>query len=95
MRVRYTEEALAEVADILNYIARDNPIAADEVSLAIEDTVAMIRGQPRLARVVYHGQVRAFPVGEYPYRIFYQAKPDEIVIRNVRHTRRQRPWEGE
>jgi plasmid stabilization system protein ParE len=95
MKIRYTCEALSEIADILSYIARDNPIAANEVSLTIEDTIAMIRGQPRLARVVYHGQVRAFPVGEYPYRIFYQAEPAEIVVRNVRHTRRQRPWEGE
>ena len=51
---------MAEVADILKYIARDNPIATNKVSLAIEDTVAMIRGQPQLARVVYHGQVRHF-----------------------------------
>jgi len=89
MNVRYTEEALGEVADILDYIARNNPIAAYEISLAIEGTVAAIRQQPRLARVVYSGQVRAFPIGDYPYRIFYEVKLVEIVIRNVRHTRRR------
>ena len=96
MTVRYTDAALAEIDDILEYIARDNPVAANEVSLAIENTVALIQGQPRMAHIVYRGMVRAFPVGDdHPYRIFYQVKPGEIVIRNVRHTRRQQPWEGE
>jgi len=95
MTVHYTVTALGEIDDILEYVARDNPAAANEESLAIEDTVALIQRQPRIARVVYRGMVRAFPVGDYPYRIFYQAKPAEIVIRNVRHTRRQQPREGE
>jgi plasmid stabilization system protein ParE len=95
MKIRYTDEAIGEVSDILAYIAKDNPTAAREVSLAIEDTVNLLRKQPRIARVVYHGQVRAFPIGNYPYRIFYQVTLTDIVIRNVLHTRRQRPWEGE
>jgi plasmid stabilization system protein ParE len=95
MTVRYTDTALGEIDDIMEYIARDNPVAANEVSPAIEDTVALIQGQPRMAHVVYRGMVRAFPVGDHPYRIFYQVKPAEIVIRNVRHARRQRPWDGE
>jgi hypothetical protein len=47
-----------------------------------------------MAHVVYRGMVQAFPVSDHPYRISYQAKPAEIVIRNERHTRRQQPWEG-
>jgi toxin ParE1/3/4 len=95
MTIRYTDTALEEIAEILDYIARDNPMAADEVSLAIEHTIDLIRRHPRTAHVVHRGMVRAFPVDDYPYRIFYQAMPAEVVIRNVRHTSRQQPWEGE
>ena len=95
MTVHYTDEAIGEVSDILGYIANENPDVSHEVSVAIQATVDLLRRQPMIARVVYHGQVRAFPVEKYPYRIFYQIRPNEIVIRNVRHTRRQRPWEGE
>jgi plasmid stabilization system protein ParE len=95
MNFQYTDEAIKEISDILDFIAKGNPVAANEVSLAIEGTVDLVRRQPMIARVVYHGQVRAFPVERFPYRIFYQIKSNEIVIRNVRHTRRQRPWEGE
>jgi len=94
MTVRYTDTALEEISDILEYIARDNPTAANEVSLAIEGTIVLIQTQPRLAGIVYRGMVRALPVGDFPYRLFYQAIPAEIVIRNARHTRRQQPWEG-
>ena len=31
MKVRYTDTALAEINDILSYIAEDNPLAAEEV----------------------------------------------------------------
>jgi len=95
MNFRYTDEAIGEVSDILDYVAKDSPITADKISRAIERTVELLRRQPRIARIVYHGQVRAFPVEDYPYRIFFQIKPSEIVIRNVRHMRRHQPWEGE
>ena len=94
MNFRYTDEAIGEVSDILDYIAKDSPTAAVKTSVAIEHTVSLLCKQPRIARIVYHGQVRAFPVEDYPYRIFFQIKPSEIVIRNVRHMRRHRPWEG-
>ena len=39
MKVLYTETALAEVDEILAYIAKDNPLAADEVSAMLQATV--------------------------------------------------------
>jgi plasmid stabilization system protein ParE len=95
MAFRYTDTALREIGDSLNYIAGDSPTAANDVSQAIEDTIALLRRQPLMACVVYRRMVRAFPVGDYPYRVFYQAKSAEIVIRNVRYMRRRQPWEGE
>jgi plasmid stabilization system protein ParE len=53
MRVRYTTTALAEIAEIISYIAQDNEKAASEVSRAIERTVALISGHPNAAPVVY------------------------------------------
>jgi hypothetical protein len=51
-----------------------------------------LQKQPWMSRIVWHSQVRAFPVPGYPYRIFYQITSVEIVIRNIRHMRQQRPW---
>jgi|HubBroStandDraft_6_1064221.scaffolds.fasta_scaffold81344_2 plasmid stabilization system protein ParE len=35
MKVRYTRKALAEIGGIFEYIARDNPKAADDVAAAM------------------------------------------------------------
>jgi plasmid stabilization system protein ParE len=95
MKVRYTDESIDEASDILDYIAKDNFSAAHQVSVAIEDTVSLLQKQPWMSRIVSHGQVRAFPVAGYPYRIFYQITSTEIIIRNIRHMRQQRPWDKE
>jgi plasmid stabilization system protein ParE len=47
MTIRYTDTALEEIAEIVDYIAHDNPMAGDEVSLAIEDTIDVIRRHPQ------------------------------------------------
>jgi plasmid stabilization system protein ParE len=94
MKVYYTATALAEIEEIVSHIAQDNPAAAAQISAAIERTVAWIVKRPRSAPIVYERTVRAKLVGRYQCRIFYEFEEQELIIRNVRSTRRQRPWEG-
>jgi plasmid stabilization system protein ParE len=49
MRVRYTAAALREIDEILSYIAKDNPLAADEVAAVLRATVRRLSEYPRLA----------------------------------------------
>jgi len=93
MKVRYTNTALVEIADLLRYVAAHNREAAGSVADEIKRTVVHISAHPKLARVVYKGDVRAVPVGRYNYRIFYMLGTNGIIIRNVRSAKRKRPWE--
>ena len=93
MKVRYTDTALAEIDEIISYIARDNPRAAADVAAAIEKTIASAARRPASAPVVYADDVRAKMVGRYQYRVFYAVRGDELLVRNVRSTRRRRPRE--
>jgi toxin ParE1/3/4 len=95
MRVCYTDTALGEVDEICSYIARDDPSAASDVADAIERTVAGIAERPESAPVVHAGDVRARLVRGFQFRIFYVIEGRELIIRNVRRTKRSRPWEGE
>jgi plasmid stabilization system protein ParE len=95
MRVRWTNTALAETEEILSYVAGDSPKAALAVSNEIKITVARISTHPRLAPIVYKNEVRAVIAGRFDYRIFYALREDELIIRNVRSMKRQRPWERE
>ncbi len=95
MRIRFTATALDEIDEILSYIAERNPSAAAKVAEAIWQTVARAAARPGSSPIVYAGDVRAKLVGRYQYRVYYVARDDEVIIRNVRSTRRQRPWEKE
>jgi toxin ParE1/3/4 len=95
MKARYTDESIAEISDILDYIAKENSLAARRAAVAIEETVILLQKQPWMSRIVWRSQVRAFPVPGYPYRVFYQITSTEIIIRNVLHMRQQRPWDEE
>lgn len=94
MSVRLTETALAEIDEICAYIAKDNPIAATAVGAAIERTIAAIAKRPTLAPIVHRGTVRAKLVERFQYRIFYEVEGQFVIVRNVRSTRRLRPWES-
>jgi plasmid stabilization system protein ParE len=93
MRVRYTGTAITEIDDICAYIEQHNPKAAADVAAAIERTIVRIAKRPKSAPVVHQGKVLAKLVERCQYRVFYEFEGDEVVIRNVRSTRRQRPWE--
>jgi toxin ParE1/3/4 len=93
MKVRYTETALAEIEAIYSYIATDNPAAAVIVRTQIEHTIGLIGTMPKMGRIKYQQVVRMLPVRRYPqYLIFYAIEANEVVILNVRHGARLRPW---
>ena len=94
MKVRYMATALAEIDQIICYIATDNQSSAAAVADKINDSVVRISEHPKLAPVIYKGEVRAIVVGRFDYRIFYVVRGNELIIRNVRNVRRRRPWEG-
>ena len=95
MKVRYTDTALGEVDEICSYIAGDNPYAASDVADAIERTVELIAERPESAPVVHASEVRARLVRGFQFRTFYVVDGREMIIRNVRRTKRSRPWERE
>jgi plasmid stabilization system protein ParE len=94
MSVRLTETAAAEIDEICEYIAKDNPVAAAAVAAAIERTIAAIEKRPTLAPIVHDGKVRAKLVERFQYRIFYEVEGQVVIVRNVRSTRSLRPWES-
>ena len=94
MSVRLTETAFADIREIYAYIAKDNPVVAAAVAAAIERTIAAIEKRPTLAPIVHDGKVRAKLVERFQYRIFYEVEGQVVIIRNVRSTRRRRPWEN-
>ena len=88
--MQYTETALAEIEDILSYIAKDNPLAAHEVSLVLRTAIDRLAHFPRMAIETDVSGVRVAPLLPYRYLIFFTVTRDCLVVRNVRHSAQAR-----
>jgi toxin ParE1/3/4 len=91
MKVRYREQALADLENIFNYIDERSPGGARRVIDAVYASIASIADQPLIARRTSDPAVRVKIVGRYHYKIFYSVGADQIEILHVRHGAR-RPW---
>ncbi|MCK1367569.1 MULTISPECIES: type II toxin-antitoxin system RelE/ParE family toxin [unclassified Bradyrhizobium] len=95
MKVVWTREALADLADIATYYASNaSPVVAEAVGRRFVDVVERVLRAPFSApRVAHRSEVRVAAVVRYPFRIFYRVRGDVIHIVHIRHTSR-RPVAG-
>lgn len=93
MKVVYTAAALAELAQIAEWLAFHYPAIAPEVERRIRLTVAFVGRWPESARrSAKRPGVRIAVVGRYPYKIFYRVEGDIVEILHIQHAARQ-PWD--
>ena len=89
MRVRYTLPALADLADILDYLAPRSPQGAGRVQSRIKSFIDLLPAYPLIGARTDDPTVRRLVVTPYPYLVFYEVGDDEIIIHNVRHSARK------
>jgi toxin ParE1/3/4 len=94
MRVRYTETALHELDSIFAYIAKNSITRASSVVGRIEQLIGQLKEFPQMAQETDFPSVRKFPLGRFPYFIYYVVERDEVVIIHIRHQAR-RPLSAE
>jgi toxin ParE1/3/4 len=90
LRVRWRRLAAADLDAIVDYIARDNAIAAMALGDTVVRRVAELAEQPKLYR---SGRVRGTRemVVHPNYIVVYRIKRDEIEIVRVLHAAQQWP----
>ena len=89
MNLRYTPKALAELADILAYIAERSPQGARNVQARIQAITALLVQYPRAGQPTSESGLRRIVTPPYPYLIFYEVTGEEVVIIGVRHAARE------
>ncbi len=96
MKVRFTTTAIDEIQAVFSYIAANNPAAADAVIDEVDRAISLAATFPKLGVIKYRGIVRMLPLRRYPqYLLFYRADEQEIVVLNLRHSARRRPWDDQ
>jgi plasmid stabilization system protein ParE len=90
LKVAYTDEALADILDALTYLNERNPTAAasldGEIVRCVEHLATGDFDGP-VSRLRSGSIVQSWPVP--PFRIYYQRRPNELLIVRVYHQTRR------
>jgi len=89
VRIIWSALALGRVSEAADYIARDNPRAAENWVSEIFDLVSRLSEHPQRGRVVPEvgrAEIRELFFGSY--RVIYRVEQNRVVILTVRHGRR-------
>ena len=95
MKVRWTDHAKAQLADIQQYIARDSPAYGRRVVDRITRRSRQVSRFPRSGRPVPeydHPDVREILEGNY--RIIYLVLESRVDVISVIHQSQDTPWTG-
>ena len=91
MRVKWLRNAVLNLDQAAEWIAKDNPEAARGFVLSVQDTVHKISNFPAMGKTGRVAGVREIGVIGYPYIIPYRVVGEELQILRVFHVRQQRP----
>lgn len=83
--------ALADLDDILNFIAADRPKAAAEMAMTIRRTVDLLSSQPAMGKPGRIPGTRELVVSGTPFIVPYRCVDHEIQILRVFHGSRRCP----
>lgn len=88
MRLLIAEPAARDLAGIVDYIAADNPVAAENVYRGIVRAAQRLPDLPALGRPGRHPGTRELSVPGLPYLVVYQVGADSVTVLAVFHTAR-------
>jgi toxin ParE1/3/4 len=87
----WAPRAIAHVAHLREYIARDNPNAANRIASALLEAVERLAKLPNLGRPGRVAGTRELVVPETPYIIAYRLRGDRLQVVAVFHARQKWP----
>ncbi|AGU49889.1 putative plasmid stabilization system protein [Variovorax paradoxus B4] len=90
MRVLWTLSAEQDRADIVDFIAQDNPLAAIRMDETFSAAVGRLAEHPLLGRAGQIPGAREL-IPHESYRLVYEVRADTVWILTLVHTARQWP----
>ena len=93
MRVRWLQLALADIDAEVDYIARDDPAAADRVADRINHSVEQLAEYPAKGRAGRVPGTRELVISGTPYIVAYRVRERALEVLRVLHAARRWPTE--
>lgn len=85
MRLVFAEPAASDLDDIIEFIALDNPAAAERVYRAIKAAADRLRDFPNIGHPGRLPDTRELSVVALPYVITYEVEDDTVTVIAVFH----------
>ena len=92
MKVRWMAAARQDRADIIDYIATDNPRAALKMDQLFSDAANLLASHPKIGKVGKISGTREL-IPHESYRLVYEIDDDAVWVLALVHTARQWPPE--
>lgn len=93
MKVVLSRLALAELDEILSYIAKRSPGGARNVETRFRHAFELIARHPEATeRLEQRPDVRRLPLVRYPYVVYYEFSRDTVTVLRILHGARRQPW---
>jgi toxin ParE1/3/4 len=85
MRLVFAEPAARDLDDIIDYIALDNPLAAEKIFRTIVAAAERLRDFPEIGHIGRLPDTHELPVVSLPYVLVYQLSPNTVTVLAVFH----------
>lgn len=92
MKIRWLLRASNSLEAIVDFVAQDNPSAADILAKKIRNATVSLKDFPEMGKPGRIAGTRELIVPSTPYIIPYRIREDEVQILHVVHASRK--WEG-
>lgn len=91
MRVKWLDDAIDDLQSLRDYIAAENPTAANNIAKRIVKAVMLLSEQPSIGRQGRVPHTREFIISNTPFILPYRVKNNIIEILRVLHCAMQWP----
>jgi len=90
MKLIWMKRSRNDLLSIFDYIFENNPEAARQTLVAIQNSVSALEDFPNMGRETGIGNTRDLVIPHLPYIVVYKANKDRVIILRVFHTSRKR-----
>jgi toxin ParE1/3/4 len=92
MNIRWSPEAIQDLASLREFIARDEPLAAERIALRIIDNVEnLLPDHPQIGRPGRVPGTRELAISGTPYVVPYRVQHGTLQVLRVYHGARRWP----
>lgn len=91
MRVKWLRQALRNLDEEVEFLARENPDAAIAMVTTLQTSVDLLSQQPGLGRPGRLPGTRELVIAHFPYVVPYRVRDGALEVLRVFHTSRKPP----